>query len=184
MVELLARDFPSVECRVMDAGALEFPDAAFDLVVAGFVMHILADPVAVVAEARRVLRPGCQFAFTIPGRADGSDDPWADPLEDLLQEYRRYQIAGTGYRPNGEDPWTLLERASFAEVGRHTLEVAMDVPDGETYWRFTRSHGYGAAIDGLPADKRAELHQRLVAQVDAAGGTVLRRSATLTRARR
>jgi ubiquinone/menaquinone biosynthesis C-methylase UbiE len=184
MVGLLARDFPAVECRVMDAAALEFPDATFDLVVAGFVMHIMADPVSAVAEVRRVLRPGGEFAFTLPGRADGSDDPWADPLEDLRQEYGRYQIAGTGYRPNGADPGALLERAGFRSVSRQTLEVAIDIPDGETYWRFTRSHGTGALIDGLPDDKRAELHGRLVEAVDAAGGTVLRRSATLTRARR
>ena len=58
------------------------------------------------------------------------------------------------------------------------------MPDGETYWRFTRSHGEGAAINGLPDDRRAELHDRLVAAIDAAGGTTLRRSATLARARR
>ena len=122
MVELLARDLPAVESHLMDAAALEFPDATFDLVVAGFVMHILPDPVGAVAEVRRVLRPGGQFAFTIPGRADASRDRWADPLEDLLQEYRKYHIAGTGYRPNGADSAALLEqdglhRRSLADAG-------------------------------------------------------------------
>src|ERR1700733_5562319 len=36
MVALLARDFPAVESRLMDAASLEFADATFDLVVAGF----------------------------------------------------------------------------------------------------------------------------------------------------
>jgi ubiquinone/menaquinone biosynthesis C-methylase UbiE len=184
MIELLARDLPAVETRVMDAAALEFPDATFDLVVAGFVVHILPDPVAAVADVRRVLRPGGQFAFTIPGRADGSPDPWPDPLEELLAEYRKYQLAGSGYRPNDADEEALLDRAGFTDVSRQTLETAIDVPDGETYWRFTGSHGVGAAIKGMPDDKRAQLHDRLVAAVDAAGGTVLRRSATLVRARR
>src|ERR1700735_5871113 len=35
MVELLARDLPAVETRVMDAAALGFPDATFDLVTLG-----------------------------------------------------------------------------------------------------------------------------------------------------
>jgi ubiquinone/menaquinone biosynthesis C-methylase UbiE len=184
MVDLLARDHPAVETRVMDAAALEFPDATFDLVVAGFVLHILPDPVAAVAEVRRVLRPGGQFAFTIPGRADGSPDPWPDPPNDLFLEYRKHQIAGTGYRPNDADSEELLARAGFANVARQTLETAIPVRDGETYWRFTRSHGEGAAIDGMPADKRAEFHDRVVAAVDATGGITLRRSATLTVARR
>jgi len=183
MIELLARDFPTVEARVMDAAALQFTDATFDLVVAGFVMHIMTDPVGAVAEVRRVLRPGGQFAFTIPGRTDDSPDPSPDPLEDLLQEYRKYQIAGTGYRPSDADPGALLEQAGFTDVSWQTLEVAIDVPDGETYWRFTRSHGYGAAIDGLPDNKRAELHDRIVAAVDEEGGTILRRSAKLAIAR-
>ena len=184
MVELLGRDLPAVESRVMDAAALEFPDATFDLVVAGFVMHILPDPVAAVAEVRRVQRPGGQFAFTIPGRADGSPAPWPDPLNDLFVEYRRYQVPGSGYRPNDADPEALLHQAGFTDVSWQTLEIAIGVPDGETYWRFTRSHGEGAAINGLPADRRAELHDRLVAVVDATGGTILRRSAKLARARR
>lgn len=185
MVELLARDLPTVECRVMDAAALEFPDRAFDLVVMGFALHIVAEPVAVVAEVRRVLRPGGQFAFTLPGRADGDDEPWADPLDDLINDYRqRYQIAGTGLRPNPADPDALLGRAGFADVRWQTLEIAIDVPDGETYWRFTKSHGVGAAIDDLPDDRRAELHDKIVAAVDAEGGTTLRRSAALAISRR
>lgn len=184
MVELLMRDLPAVESRVMDAAALEFPDATFDLVVAGFVMHILPDPVAAVAEVMRVLRPGGQFAFTIPGRADGSPDPWPDPLNDLFLEYRKYQVAGSGYQPNGADAEALLDQAGFTDVSRQTLEIAIGLPDGETYWRFTRSHGEGAAINGLPEGRRAELHDRIVAAVDAAGGTTLRRSATLALVRR
>jgi ubiquinone/menaquinone biosynthesis C-methylase UbiE len=185
MVQLLARDLPAVETRVMDAAALDFPDEAFDLVVAGFAMHILPDPVAAVAEIRRVLRPGGEFAFTIPGRSDGSPDPWPDPLNDLVLQYRkRYQVAGSGLRPNDADEEELLQLVGFTEVTRQTLETAITVPDGETYWRFIRSHGEGAAINGLPEDRRAELHDRLVAAIDAAGGTTLRRSATLARARR
>jgi ubiquinone/menaquinone biosynthesis C-methylase UbiE len=184
MVELLARDLPVVESHLMDAAALKFPDATFDLVVAGFAVHILPDPVAAVAEVSRVLRPGGEFAFTIPGRADGSPDPWPDPLNDLVLEYRKYRVADSDCPPNDADVAELLERAGFTELSRQTLETAIAVPDGETYWRFTRSHGTGAAINGLPDDRRTELHDRLVAAIDAAGGTTLRRSATLARARR
>src|ERR1700678_2644658 len=65
MVELLARGLPAVESHLMDAAALEFPDATFDLVVAGFVMHIMPDPVAAVAEGRGVLRRAGPLSSTL-----------------------------------------------------------------------------------------------------------------------
>ena len=47
-----------VDARVMDAQALEFPDASFDLVVLHLIVAVIPDPLACVREAARVLRPG------------------------------------------------------------------------------------------------------------------------------
>jgi phosphatidylethanolamine/phosphatidyl-N-methylethanolamine N-methyltransferase len=44
--------------HVMDAGALEFPDAAFDVALAPYVMSVVPDPDRALDEAWRVLRPG------------------------------------------------------------------------------------------------------------------------------
>ena len=40
--------------HVMDAGALEFPDAAFDVALAPYVMSVVPSPDRVLAEAWRV----------------------------------------------------------------------------------------------------------------------------------
>ena len=45
---------------------LDFPDASFDVVVAGELLEHLRDPDAVVAEARRVLRPGGRLVGAVP----------------------------------------------------------------------------------------------------------------------
>lgn len=45
---------------------LEFPDESFDVVVAGELLEHLRDPQRVVAEARRVLRPGGTFVASVP----------------------------------------------------------------------------------------------------------------------
>jgi phosphatidylethanolamine/phosphatidyl-N-methylethanolamine N-methyltransferase len=43
---------------VMDAGALDFPDSAFDVALAPYVMSVVPDPTQALKEAWRVLRPG------------------------------------------------------------------------------------------------------------------------------
>jgi len=51
--------YPHVKAvMVMDAHALAFPDAAFDCVVAQFVITLVADPERALTECARVVRPG------------------------------------------------------------------------------------------------------------------------------
>ncbi|WP_017431065.1 class I SAM-dependent methyltransferase [Vreelandella jeotgali] len=47
-----------VDCRVMDAEALDYPDDSFDVVVMHFIVAVMPDPARGLAEAYRVLKPG------------------------------------------------------------------------------------------------------------------------------
>jgi phosphatidylethanolamine/phosphatidyl-N-methylethanolamine N-methyltransferase len=54
-----AEAFQHVEgIHEMDAGALDFPDASFDAAVAMYVLTVVPEPAAVMAELARVVRPG------------------------------------------------------------------------------------------------------------------------------
>lgn len=58
---------PKVSWRQADAQALPFGDAAFDAMVCQFGMMFLPDKAAGYAEARRVLRSGAPFVFSVWG---------------------------------------------------------------------------------------------------------------------
>lgn len=59
--EAFARAFegqPRVSFGCMDAARLDFPDASFDTVCMAYSLHHMDDPARVLAEMRRVLKPG------------------------------------------------------------------------------------------------------------------------------
>ncbi|HSL45339.1 MAG TPA: methyltransferase domain-containing protein [Anaerolineales bacterium] len=52
---------PNIRFQSMDAHALDFPDCSFDTVGICFSLHHLPDPLPVLREMKRVLRPGGYF---------------------------------------------------------------------------------------------------------------------------
>lgn len=56
------------EGRVADAGGLPYDDEVFDVVFSDNVLEHLDDPLAVLGEVRRVLKPGGVFLFKTPNK--------------------------------------------------------------------------------------------------------------------
>lgn len=74
---------PRVPLVQADAGALPFADGAFDLACSAYgALPFVADPVLVLREVRRVLRPGGRFVFsaTHPMRWAFPDEPGPEGL--------------------------------------------------------------------------------------------------------
>jgi ubiquinone/menaquinone biosynthesis C-methylase UbiE len=69
MIRLAKQFYSHVEFVEGDAQALNFSDSEFDAVVMNFGMLHLAKPELGMSEARRVLRTGGRFGFTVLGGA-------------------------------------------------------------------------------------------------------------------
>lgn len=64
--------------REMDAEATDFPDASFDTAVAMFVASVVPNPKQLLAEMRRVVRPGGNILFVTHIAADKGPRWWIE----------------------------------------------------------------------------------------------------------
>lgn len=115
---------PQVEAILeMDAQAMSFPDARFDKVVAMYVVSVVPDPKKLVAEMRRVCKPGGDIVIV---NHFSSRNPVLGRMETLLAPCSRL----AGFRPN-------LDMSEFlANTGLHVDEIRGTNLFG--YWKILR----------------------------------------------
>jgi SAM-dependent methyltransferase len=182
LVASAARDIHDrrVVFLVGDAHALPLTGAHTDAVVSGLVLNFLADPVAAVAEWRRVTRPGGTVAAFVWDYADGMEPIrafWAAatelaPADREADEAVRFPIC---------DPARLRDvfgGAGLRAVETRTIDGEARFRDFDDYWMpFLRgvgpAPGYCAA---LPADRREALRARLHDRLAPSGGPIVMRA--------
>ena len=108
---------------VRDAGEhLPFPDASVDSVVTTLVLCMVDDPHKVVAEARRVLRPGGALLFyehvISPSATMRQWQNWANPM---------WRFITTGCNLN-RDISGAIQSAGFSEVEVSAFELSVGLP--------------------------------------------------------
>lgn len=148
-----------LDWRLADATALDFADASFDLVLCQFGAMFFPDRVRGYAEARRVLRPGGHFIFSIWDGLAANDFARlvTDVAAELFPDDPPRFLART---PHGHgDPTTIeaeLRRAGFAEVEIETLEA--------TSRASSPRHPAVAYVQGTPL--RGEIEARASGRLD------------------
>jgi SAM-dependent methyltransferase len=181
MIERILTQHPQVhEARVMDAHQLDFPDSSFDLVCAGFVVHLLDDPAAAAQEIRRVLTPGGVFSFSVPGAVE--DAPEWEFYGALFREFQPLIPVGAGRLSRPLDEEQFLATAGFTGISANAIEQRLPVPDADTFWNWGLSHGSRAFIDALPAEARTEFEARVRAELSTMDPIVFAAGAHLWRA--
>ncbi len=101
-------DAPRVRFARMDAHGLAFPDASFDTVCVSNSLHHFADPVPVLAEMLRVLRPGGHLVINEMYR-DGQSEPQMTHVE-------LHHWWAAVNRLSGEIHRDTYERAQIVEI--------------------------------------------------------------------
>jgi SAM-dependent methyltransferase len=176
MVSLLAAAHPEIDVRLMDAHRLDLPGASYDLVTGGFVIHLVAEPLRVLAGLRRVLRPGASVALTTPGPCEdhGRWDAW----NTLVGQFASRAAGRLPGRDYGVAP--DLRAAGFADIRTVNLAVHLPVASPQTCWDFHMSHGFAATVEALDPADAAEFQRQALAELTRmheSGGIVLDRGA-------
>ncbi|MFE7607221.1 class I SAM-dependent methyltransferase [Streptomyces celluloflavus] len=110
-----------------DAGALPFRDGSFDLACSAYgALPFVADPVRVLREVRRVLRPGGRFVFSVthPIRWAFPDEPGPEGLSVAASYFDRTPYVeqdGTGRAVYVEHHRTLGDRVRDVVAGGFRL---------------------------------------------------------------
>ncbi|MGL6113049.1 MAG: class I SAM-dependent methyltransferase [Rubrivivax sp.] len=164
---------PGVDVRRSQAEQLPFPSAAFDAALAQLVVHFMKDPVAGLAEMRRVTRSNGIVAACVWDHGGGEGplgifwdaartlDPKIDD-ESQLPGVRKGHLA------------ELFEAAGLREIESTALCVSLEHPSFDAWWEpFTRGVGpAGAYLASLDSDQRIMLRDACRRRVHAEPFTV------------
>jgi SAM-dependent methyltransferase len=110
------RNAPNVSFVTSDVHALDFPDAAFDVVHAHQVLQHVADPVQALREMRRVCVPGGIVAVRDADYAGFIWYPRLAPLDRWLELYQRAARTNGGEPNAGRRLLSWAREAGFVDI--------------------------------------------------------------------
>src|SRR2546425_1886350 len=172
MVARARQRHPVIEFLEGDAERLPFEPSSFDAVVTNFGVPHLARPENAFAEARRVLRPGGRFGFTVWGAPERNPlskivgdaiEAYADLSVDLPEEPARFPLC------EPEECRRALAGAGFdpRSLTFDTVRAAWRVPTAAFLFEAEQKGGVrtAALLARQPADRLAAIREAIEASV-------------------
>lgn len=153
------RGLSNIDCRVMDAQAIDLPAGSVDGVLSRFGLMLVPVPGQALAECRRVLRPGGRLAYAVWGAVDRN--PWITLIVTALLQ-RSHPPGGDPFGPGGlfslaepERNARLAVEAGFVDVEVEQIAGTMQADSLDDYWDFQTSiSGITRLLDALPLGER------------------------------
>jgi len=158
MLAIARAEVPGVEFREMDFAALDFRDAAFDVLIAIHSLLFATEPAGVLRDWLRVTTPGGRLSLSVPGPAA------VTPSAIYAEIYRRHDIDVAGRYPTAESLGRLAVEAGWADIEtREDGSTAINLPD-EAHFRTWREIGSrGAATADLTLEQHWVLTDEMLA---------------------
>jgi SAM-dependent methyltransferase len=160
----------NAEFRVLDADALDLPDASVDGVLNRFGYILRGDPPPALAEIGRVLRAGGRLAFSV--WAARELNPWMTVPVDLMVERGHLEPPSEAERRlsarrNPESIRALLAGAGFGEPVIEEMPVEYRFAGGDELWFFVSElrGPVALALARLPEAEREEIRAELESRV-------------------
>jgi SAM-dependent methyltransferase len=161
----VAAGLENVAVLPMDARALAFSGASFEVVVANSVVQFTGP--SSMAEWKRVLRPGGRLACSFPF----GSEVWTklclrfvERIRDPLRTEMTARLATAGVVP---DPAKARARLGFDSVACEVEQVVRKYRSAEDAFADEHRHGARIFLEALPADALAEF---TAAYIEAVGG--------------
>ncbi len=143
-----------------DAGALPLRAGTVDLIFSSLMLHWHPDPTAVLAECRRVLRPGGLLLFNTFG---------PDTLRELRTAWREVDAAPhVNLFMDMHDLGDALQRAGLAAPVMDAETLTVTHERSASIWRDLRATGAGNTLQGRPRGLTGRgRHERLLTGLEA-----------------
>ncbi len=153
------RGIDNVECREIDAQAIDLPDASVGGVLSRYGLMLVPDRARAFAEIRRVLRPGRTLAYAVWGPIE--TNPWMTVFGAVLAQRGHFQPDPGQVMPltTEEENSAALAAAGFEAVEVQPIDAEMVHESFDRYWDLSRDiAGPLAAIArDLPAEEKARV---------------------------
>jgi ubiquinone/menaquinone biosynthesis C-methylase UbiE len=156
----------NVDFRVLDAQAMDLPDASFDGAVCRWGYMLMPDPSAAFRETKRILVPGGRLAFAV--FTGPAKNPFASVPAKILVEMGKLPSPSAEWTPGIlalADPTrlqSLVESAGFKRLDIEPIAMTWTFTDSDDYWRFLiELTALGPLVRSLPDDERARFRQTL-----------------------
>jgi ubiquinone/menaquinone biosynthesis C-methylase UbiE len=137
----------------MDAEQLQFPDAAFDVVLCGFSLQFFPHLEPTLSEFRRVLRPEGRAVVTTWGQEDES---WRW-YKDLRNAYQAVAKLGSQSFEQSEELAARFSRAGFSQIRIVPKELDVVYGTEEEWWAVQWSLSGRAGLERLEPARLAQL---------------------------
>jgi SAM-dependent methyltransferase len=165
----------NAEFRILDAQAIDLPDASIDGVLSRFGYVLKGDPPPALAEVRRVLRPGGLFAFAVWAERERND--WMTVPASVMEERGRLpaqteaEVRLSAKRSPISIPRLLLE-AGFEAAEVAEMPVAYRFADAEELWFFVSElrGPLALALEKLGEEERGVVRAEIERRADRVGG--------------